>query len=93
MSNSENFEVYREQEPAQAITIQSPREKRTWRQAAWEFRHDPQVGLVLRLLPAGLLTYLPVNVADDFIPVIGEVDDAGWVALAAYVVYRISKYR
>ena len=51
---------------------------------------DERVSRPRRLLVAGLLLYLasPLDLVPDFIPVVGQLDDAALVALALRVVLR-----
>lgn len=77
---------------------QRPRHASTgWLSAYQAFllsRHEP---MTLKLAPLALLGYLPINILDEFIPVIGWLDDIPYALLVGIVIFntarRVRKYR
>lgn len=76
-----------------ATTQQVAQKKVGWGKAFLRFCKDPHSSLMLRFAPAWMLAYLPIDIVDEPIPFFGQVDDVGWLAIAAYVLWRINKYR
>lgn len=68
-----------------------------WRRGAravWALARDPRVPIAVRLIPLPLLLYLvfPIDLIPDFIPVLGQLDDILVVALAMYLVVRLTPW-
>ncbi len=72
----------------------TPLRKRSWGRASLLFLKSKDAPLLLRLAPAWLVAYLPVNIATTVIlPGIGLLDDAGSLVVTAYVIYKINQKR
>ncbi|MGE0322430.1 MAG: YkvA family protein [Polyangiaceae bacterium] len=64
--------------------------------ASWRFFRDPSASLSVKLLFVTALAYVvwPVDFVPDFVPVLGWLDDLGFLGIAtAFLLSSISPYR
>jgi hypothetical protein len=80
-------------QPNQQENLGLPGQKVSWSRAATMMMTDRRNFWLLRYAPAEVVAYLPINVMDEPIPLLGQLDDLPWLAAAAFVVYKLAKYR
>ena len=72
-----------------------PRAKNSWPKAFWLFLHDKKApGLLLHVVRPLAVAYLPLGILGDLLfPPLALIDGIPTVLVAAYVLWRVNKYR
>jgi hypothetical protein len=71
--------------------------KSSWSRAYLRFLMSRDESLLLKVAPLALVGLLPVDVLSNIVPLVGELDDLGFIIALAVItgrtVYRVRKYR
>lgn len=71
--------------------------KSSWSKAYFRFLRSKDESVVLKIAPLALAGILPLDILSNIIPVVGELDDLGYIILLVAVVFKtlkqVNKYR
>lgn len=71
--------------------------KSSWLKAYRRFLLSRDESIVLKIAPLALVGILPLDIMSNLIPVVGELDDLGYIILLTVVVFKtvkqVRKYR
>jgi uncharacterized membrane protein YkvA (DUF1232 family) len=72
-------------------------DRASWTQAYWSFLRSKNENMALKVAPLALLGILPIDILSNLIPLVGELDDIGYILALAVIIARTSnrvrKYR
>ncbi len=71
--------------------------KSSWLKAYAKFLLSKDESVLLKIAPLALAGILPFEILSNLIPLVGELDDLGYVIMLSFVIYKtlkqLNKYR
>ena len=71
--------------------------KSSWSKAYMRFLMSKDESVVLKIAPLALAGVLPFDILSNLIPLVGELDDLGYIIMLTFVVFKtlkqVNKYR